>query len=345
MHEEAAAVVEVVDGRPVDCEFDIVSRLADRDHGPLSVSDLAAALRASDPTVASSFSESPRAIGTYWSALVTLARPRRFACMDAEDDSGFQALFGAIRAVGGDCQCIGIGPRSASHQAPSWEASGSPPRDADLARCHADATGDWRFDVDSAGIRLEGGSIDMLFVGSLATVRALRRDFEVWLSKMSSDGIILFRDMEQFASEFGTWRLWRTLTQRYPFIEIGAEARMGVLLVGNGSPLARYLDPSGPLSILSEMNDLLHHASHHILSENDNLRARMETLGNKLSEYEDLSLRHNEMMIENADLRAHIGRLDHRLGDLKLYLDKYDRSLYGRVRTAMRQIRRRIRGM
>jgi hypothetical protein len=320
VHEGAIAVVEVVDEHPVDREWNSVSRLADRDRGPLSASDLAAALRTSDPTVASSFPGASHAIGAYWSALFALARPRRFACMDVEDASGFQALFGAIRSACDDCQCIGIGPRSASHQAPSWQAPGSPPCDADLGRCHADASGDWRFDVDSAEIKLEGGSIDMLFVRNLSTVRALRRDFDVWLSKMSSEGIILFGDMEQFASEFGTWRFWRTLTHRFAFVEIGVGARMGVLLVGNGGPLARNLDASDPLAILREMNDLMDHASQH-------------------------SPRYNEMMTENADLRAHIGSLDHQLCDLKFYLDKYDRSLYGRVRTAIRRLRRGIRVM
>jgi hypothetical protein len=341
---EVTAVAEALEEHPVGCEYSCLPRLVDRDHGRLKISDLAAALQGSKSTLAIDLPGSFRKIGVFLSVLVALARPRRFASLDVDDNSGFRALFDLVRNAQGDCQCIRIGPCTEFCQMLSPEASGSPVPDEDLQRRNAGVSRDLCMNVSDAVFNLEEGSLDLLYIGSLHTARALRRDFDVWLSKMSTEGIILFRDIEEFASEFGTWRLWHKLKQRYRCIEIASEVRIGVLVVGNESPLARYVVDCSPLSILSEMNDLFGHAPLHILSENEDLRAQVQGLGKKVSEFQDLSERFNKMMSENADLRADIGRLDHRVGELKLYVDKYDQSIYGRVRTAIRRIRRNIKG-
>jgi hypothetical protein len=341
VNDEAVTVPRALKEHSVDCESGVLSRLAGRNHGAPKMSSLAAATQTSCSIPASDLLEQSCKISILFSVLVAVAKPRRSAYLDVDDGSGGEALFGFIRDAGGDCQCVAIGPRSDFRQTLRRGAPESMAFSEVAGHRHAGPARDLHMDVDSAALRLEGGSLDLLYIGSLNTVRALRRDFDVWLSKMSTEGIILFRDIDAFATEFGTWRLWRKLKQEYPYIEIGTGARMGVLVVGGEGPLTRLVECS-LLSVLDEVNDLFGHASVGIAAENDELRARLEALEKEVSDRR--AVMEHEMMIENADLRSNIGRLNHRLAELQMYNDKYDRSFYGRVRTAIRSVRRRIRG-
>lgn len=77
--------------------------------------------------------------------------------------------------------------------------------------------------------QFDDGSIDLLHIDGYHTLEAVTEDYETWLPKLRSNGVILFHDIAHTGDEFGVYILWDKLSREYPRRAFSHSWGLGVL--------------------------------------------------------------------------------------------------------------------
>jgi GT2 family glycosyltransferase len=84
---------------------------------------------------------------------------------------------------------------------------------------------------DKALSDFEDNSVDILHIDGLHTYEAIKHDFENWLPKLNKNGIIIIHDIKVRELDFGVYKLWEELREKYSIIEFHQSFGLGVLFL------------------------------------------------------------------------------------------------------------------
>jgi GT2 family glycosyltransferase/glycosyltransferase involved in cell wall biosynthesis/predicted O-methyltransferase YrrM len=97
----------------------------------------------------------------------------------------------------------------------------------------------WRMTFDEAVVQFEDNSIDVLHIDGLHTYEAVKHDFENWIKRIKPDGIVIFHDISVTRDDFGVYKLWRELKEKYQTMEFHHSYGLGVLFKSLENPILK----------------------------------------------------------------------------------------------------------
>jgi len=95
----------------------------------------------------------------------------------------------------------------------------------------------FRMTFDEANCKFEDGSIDLLHIDGSHHYDDVKHDFEIWLPKMKTNGVILFHDVSEtivYDEKMGSPRFWKEIKERHPYtLEFDHSSGLGIYFQSN----------------------------------------------------------------------------------------------------------------
>jgi hypothetical protein len=170
--------------------------------------------------------------------LVEALRPRVLVELGVHSGNSYCAFLQGVQSLGLTAQCHGIdhwrGDEHADHYSDDVYA--------ELCAYHDPLYGTFstliRATFEEALPYFSDRSIDLLHIDGFHTYDAVTKDFSDWLPKMSSRGVVLFHDINVRERDFGVWRFWEEIAERYPTQAFVHSHGLGLAYVGSEPPPA-----------------------------------------------------------------------------------------------------------
>ena len=105
-------------------------------------------------------------------------------------------------------------------------------------RCYPESTELARARFDEAVSRIGDGSIDLLHVDGRHGYDDVREDFALYLTKLSSRGVVIFHDANKYQGGFDVHQFWADVSASHSSFEFRHEHGLGVPLIGREIPRA-----------------------------------------------------------------------------------------------------------
>ncbi|MBD1401318.1 class I SAM-dependent methyltransferase [Pelovirga terrestris] len=171
-------------------------------------------------------------------ALTQMLRPRTFVELGTYAGASYCAFCEAVRQLSLETRCFAVDTWCGDEHAGYYQEEVY----QQLRAYHDPRYGAFsqlmRQTFDQAVEKFDNATIDLLHIDGLHTYDAVLHDFQTWLPKMSSAGVVLFHDTSERIADFGVWKCWQELRNQYPGFDFIHGHGLGVLFVGSKMPVA-----------------------------------------------------------------------------------------------------------
>ena len=168
--------------------------------------------------------------------LVSVLRPRLFVELGTHSGNSYCAFCQAVKDLNIDTKCYAVDTWKGDMQAGFYKEEVM----ANLRAYHEPLYSEFSFllqsTFDDAVASFSDGTIDLLHIDGLHTYDAVKHDFETWIPKLSTHGVVLFHDISERQKDFGVWKFWEEISAKYPFFSFTHGHGLGVLVVGKEYP-------------------------------------------------------------------------------------------------------------
>jgi hypothetical protein len=166
----------------------------------------------------------------FW--LVETLRPRMIVELGTKYGVSYMAFCQAVCRLGLETKCFAVDTWNGDEQTGFYGEEVFETLSPAHQRTYSQFSRLVRSTFDDSAPYFEDGSIDLLHIDGLHTYDAAKHDFENWFPKLSSYAVALFHDTNVRERNFGVFKLWRELCNRWPGFEFFHGHGLGVLGVG-----------------------------------------------------------------------------------------------------------------
>ncbi|EYD76623.1 hypothetical protein Rumeso_01581 [Rubellimicrobium mesophilum DSM 19309] len=261
-------------------------------------------------------------------SLFALLKPRCYVELGVHRGASFLSACQAVASLELETTCVAVDNWVGDAHAGYHDATVFREFTEDLKQYQGFA-GYIRAEFSKAVGNFDDGSIDLLHIDGFHSASAVRRDYETWKRKLSRRGVILFHDVNEYRMDFGVWRFWRELRDEFPYIEFGHGHGLGVLVVGEDSPL-RTDAPDLPAPASSPMI-------------RDLLQVFFGSVGQLSLQMSNYRASQNDLEAKLSLAREEAAQLSHRVHALERSVEAYRESLSWKLTAPLRGLRTAIR--
>ena len=172
----------------------------------------------------------------FW--LTKIVQPEIFVELGTHSGNSYSAFCQAISFFELPARAFAVDTWQGDEHAGFYDESVHRDLDAFNAAHYAAFSKLLRTTFDEARSYFNDGTIDLLHIDGLHSYEAVKHDFDTWKSALSDRGVVVFHDTNVRERDFGVWRLWLELAEKYPSFEFHHSEGLGVLGVGPNQPKA-----------------------------------------------------------------------------------------------------------
>ena len=166
-------------------------------------------------------------------SLMETLRPRRYVELGTHAGASFFAACQHIRSNGAYGEAVAIDLWRGDDHAGRYAEDVFEKFHFTLKQRFPDTGRFIRSDFSEAASSFEDGSIDLLHIDGLHTYEAVKKDYETWRPKLTSDGVIIFHDTNEYQTDFGVWQFFEEVRHQAPaFFQFRHGHGLGVMAFG-----------------------------------------------------------------------------------------------------------------
>lgn len=271
----------------------------------------------------------------FW--IVEAARPRTFVELGTHGGHSYFAICQAVKTAGLPTRCFAVdtweGDVHAGFYKEEFFNTVSDYNKANFAGFSRLV----RSTFDEALAHFSDGSIDLLHIDGRHFYEDVKHDYESWAPKLSDRAVVLFHDTNVRERNFGVFRLWEELRDRFPSFEFFHGHGLGVLCVGPNAPapVQDFIALTREPAMAAQVRDAYSRLGASFKAENDAKQVRRDVLARLTSQEQHIK----DIDAERQSVTSRLQASWQTIAQLKIAIDRLNLEIVDQNQSAAQTLR------